>query len=113
MPRAIELMPQLEGEELQYVQSLIETMSDDMASRFVNIYAVKRRDPTLMLILALVGLLWVAGIHRFMLGQIGMGVLYLLTGGLCYIGTIVDLFNIKKMTMDYNMQAAHDVAAML
>lgn len=31
------------------------------------------------------------GIHRFYLGHIGMGILYLLTGGLCGIGVIVDL----------------------
>lgn len=39
-------------------------------------------------------LLWVflgaIGIHRFYLGYVGMGVLYLLTGGLCGIGWIID-----------------------
>ncbi|MDD4150095.1 MAG: TM2 domain-containing protein [Bacteroidales bacterium] len=30
------------------------------------------------------------GIHRFYLGHIGMGILYLLTGGLCGIGWIID-----------------------
>ena len=31
------------------------------------------------------------GIHRFYLGHIGMGVLYLLTGGLCGIGWLIDI----------------------
>lgn len=34
------------------------------------------------------------GIHRFYLGYTGMGILYLLTGGLCGIGVIVDFIRI-------------------
>jgi TM2 domain-containing membrane protein YozV len=36
-------------------------------------------------------LLGILGIHRFYLGHIGIGVLYLLTFGLCGIGALVDL----------------------
>ena len=34
------------------------------------------------------------GIHRFYLGYYGMGILYLLTGGLCGIGVIIDLIKL-------------------
>lgn len=34
------------------------------------------------------------GVHRFMAGKIGTGILYLLTGGLCGIGWIVDIVNV-------------------
>ena len=34
------------------------------------------------------------GVHRFMKGDIGMGILYLLTGGLCGIGWLIDLIKI-------------------
>lgn len=34
------------------------------------------------------------GIHHFYAGNVGMGVLYLLTGGLCGIGWIVDIIRI-------------------
>lgn len=35
--------------------------------------------------------LGVLGVHRFYTGHIGMGILYLLTGGLLGIGALVDL----------------------
>ena len=34
------------------------------------------------------------GVHRFYVGKIGSGILYLFTGGLFGIGLIVDLFKI-------------------
>ena len=49
-----------------------------------------------LVLLLLVGVL---GIHKFYLGQIGAGILYLLTGGLCGIGLIIDL--IKLLTDTY------------
>ena len=36
------------------------------------------------------------GVHRFMKGDVGMGILYLLTGGLCGIGVIIDLIKILQ-----------------
>ena len=53
----------------------------------------------IMMILCL--LLGGLGIHRFMSGHIGLGVLYLLTGGVCGIMVIVDL--IKILTGSYTM----------
>ena len=49
-----------------------------------------------IILLILVGAL---GIHKFYLGQIGPGILYLFTGGLCGIGLIIDL--IKLLTDTY------------
>jgi hypothetical protein len=49
-----------------------------------------------LVLLILVGAL---GVHKFYLGQIGPGILYLLTGGLCGIGLIIDL--IKLLTDTY------------
>ena len=58
------------------------------------------KEPTTMLILSV--LLGSFGIDRFMLGDTGMGVLKLLTGGLCGILTIVDWFTIGKKTKENN-----------
>lgn len=40
--------------------------------------------------------------HRFYLGKIGSGILYLLTGQLFGIGWIIDLFLLGGMVDNYN-----------
>lgn len=40
--------------------------------------------------------------HRFYLGKIGSGILYLLTGQLFGIGWIIDLFLLGSMVDNYN-----------
>jgi restriction system protein len=34
------------------------------------------------------------GFHKFYEGKIGMGLLYMCTGGLCLVGWIIDIFNL-------------------
>jgi TM2 domain-containing membrane protein YozV len=109
MKKIFELLPELEGDESQYISHIIEEMSDDKAKLFSAIYRSRRRDPVLLLVLALIGLFGVAGIHRFFVGQIGMGILYFLTAGLCFIGTIVDMINYKNFAFEYNRNIARNV----
>lgn len=47
------------------------------------------------------------GVHRFYLGHIGMGVLYLLTFGLLGIGAIVDLFIAWHITRKENLRRGY------
>jgi TM2 domain-containing membrane protein YozV len=113
MPNIFQLLPSLEGEEMAYVQSLINDMTDAQAQQFAMAYSARRKDPTTILILALVGFVGFAGIHRFMINHIGLGILYFFTAGLCFIGTIVDLVNYRKLAFEYNSVAAQQVAAMI
>ena len=43
------------------------------------------------------------GFHRFYLGKVGSGMLYLFTGGLLMIGAVVDFFNLPNMVRDANL----------
>ncbi len=111
--KAITFLPDLEDEELLHVAGLMKNMSDQQAQQFAAVYKKRRRDPTVSLLLAAAGFLGIGGIHRLYLQQIGIGILYLLTMGLCFIGTIVDMFNHQSITLDYNKRRADDVAVMI
>ncbi len=53
-----------------------------------------RKSKTTALILCIIGLFGIGGLHRMYVGKVGSGVLHLLTAGICYIGTILDLISI-------------------
>jgi TM2 domain-containing membrane protein YozV len=105
----LQLIPGVEANELSYLQAITRDLTEEQIQTFAALYNGERKKSDTILIGAVIGLLGVGGIQRFMVGQIGMGILYLLTGGLCYIGTIIDLVNYKKLTLEFNQQAANDV----
>ncbi len=51
-----------------------------------------------------VGLLGFTGLHRFYLGRPWTGLLWLATGGLCFVGQFIDLFLIPGMVESENHQ---------
>lgn len=67
----------------------------------LTLQACELKDPTILLIISI--LLGGLGIDRFMLGDTGMGVLKLLTGGCCGILTIIDWFTISKKAKEKNL----------
>lgn len=105
-----QLMPELDMQEMTYVEGLVRNYNDQQMLNFANFYRNRRRDPQLILLTTLAGFLGVAGIQRFITDQIGMGILYLLTGGLCLIGTIVDLVNYRQIALEYNIKVANEVS---
>lgn len=113
MANIMQLLPDLEGDEQVFVQGLIKEMSDDKAQMFANTYRSRRKDPNTLLLVSCLGLIGIAGIQRFMVGQTGMGLLYFFTGGFCGIGTIVDIVTTKEISFSYNQAQAQQVSAML
>ena len=77
-------------------QKLMEV--DD--AKFTLASSVEFKDPTTILLVSL--FLGSFGVDRFMLGETGMGVLKLLTGGVCGILTIVDWFSVQKKAKERN-----------
>ena len=100
-------------EELVTINSRTQGFSEDQLVQFCMIYNSKRKDPQMILLLCLIGLFGVAGIHRFVIGHIGMGILYFFTAGLCFIGTIVDAINHKELALEYNAKMISETLAML
>jgi TM2 domain-containing membrane protein YozV len=113
MSNFYQYLPELQGRELAYVQGLTKDFDDQKLMNFANIYRTRRRDPQIMLLTTLLGFVAVAGVQRFLINQIGMGLLYLFTGGLCLIGTIIDLINYQDLAMEYNQRMANEAAMMV
>jgi len=103
-------LPGIDMAELNYLRQLTANMTDEQRRSFSMIYNGRRRDPQTILLLTLVGFLGIAGVQRFYVNDIGMGILYFLTAGLCGIGTIIDLINHKKLALEYNLKQAQECA---
>lgn len=106
-------LPGLQPDELVVIQEITRDMTETQKQQFIMFYKGKRKQQQELLILTLIGFFGVAGIQRFVLGEIGMGILYLLTIGFCGIGTIIDIVNHRSMTAQYNQKEAIESAGMV
>ncbi|OYT14976.1 MAG: hypothetical protein B7C24_15500 [Bacteroidetes bacterium 4572_77] len=113
MNRILYTISDIDPIELNYLTLMTEKMDEEIFNRFISIFIARRKNPTHVLVLCLIGLFGFGGIHRFYLSQIGMGLLYFFTLGLCYIGTIVDCINHKKLTTEANIRIANEVMLMI
>ena len=103
----------LEGDELLELKQVTQGYSEDKLQNFLALYKSKRKDPQTGMILGIIPfVVGLHGIQRFYYGNIGMGILYLLTFGLCSIGTIIDLINNKKMALAANRPIMQECANM-
>ena len=109
MSKVIKYMPELQGDEQLTIAQLMKEMSEEQAEQFARVYRQRRKDETTVLLTTLLAFVGIAGVNRFYVGQIGMGLAYLFTAGFCLIGTIVDIFNYKSLTNSYNENQALEV----
>jgi TM2 domain-containing membrane protein YozV len=112
MADIFQMLPEIQGDELMFIQNLLKDADDDTAREFSTIYRVRRKDPQTVLLLGLLGFLGVAGVQRFYIDQIGMGLLYLLTGGICLIGTIIDVVSYRSLAFEFNQRQAQEIVLM-
>ena len=87
----------LPAEKIVFIRQKLMEASEE---KFSLVSAVEYKDPTTILIISL--FLGTLGVDRFMLGEIGMGILKLLTCGVCGIMTIVDWFLVQKKAKEMN-----------
>ena len=106
-------LPGITPQEYSYLQTATNGLTEQQVRTFLMIYSGKRKNPSDMLIFALIGFIGVGGIQRFVSGQIGMGILYVLTLGLCYIGTIVDVINHKNLAFEHNQKMVFESLQMV
>jgi TM2 domain-containing membrane protein YozV len=87
------------AEKIAEIRQKLEQMDDN---KFLILQSIQLKDPTTLLIISL--LAGSLGVDRFMLGDTGLGVAKLLTGGGCGIWTIVDWFTVMDRTRLSNYQ---------
>jgi TM2 domain-containing membrane protein YozV len=107
------MLPDLQPDELLFLQSITQDMTEMQQQQFFTLYRGKRKEKQTLLLLTLIGFFGIAGIQRFVVGEVGLGILYLVTIGFCGIGTIIDLVNINQLTFGYNQKQAIESATMV
>ncbi len=85
------------AEKIMYLKDKLRTIDEE---KFSLVSTVEMKEPTTLLLVSL--FLGTLGVDRFMIGDTGMGVLKLLTGGVCGIMTIIDWFSISKKAKEKN-----------
>ena len=85
------------AEKMMYLKEKLKSLDDEKLSL---ISMVELKDPTTLLLISIFLGSW--GVDRFMLGDTGIGILKLLTGGCCGILTLIDWFSIQKNTKELN-----------
>jgi TM2 domain-containing membrane protein YozV len=90
-------------------QQMMSGLTDQQKLLFQSQFASERKDRTTILVLSV--LLGGLGIDRFMIGETGMGLLKLLTGGVCGILWLIDIFTITGKVDEYNRTKANEIVA--
>jgi len=98
--------PGITAEEINLLQRVTFELNDQQKQYFYTVYSTKRKNPHDIFIYCLIGLIILPGLQRFVTGRIDWEIFYLLTWGLCFIGSIVDLINYTQLADDFNYKMA-------
>jgi TM2 domain-containing membrane protein YozV len=88
-------------------QQLMSGLTDNQKMVFQAQYQSVRKDRTMVLVLSL--LFGCLGVDRFLLGEVGTGLLKLFTFGGCGIWAVIDWFRIMGKTDRYNRSKAVEI----
>ena len=88
-------------------QMMMQDLSDQQKMLFTSQYESVKKDRGTVLILSV--LLGTVGVDRFMIGDVGMGMLKLFTFGLCGILWLVDIFTIRGKVDELNRKNANEI----
>ena len=88
-------------------QMMMKGLTEQQKMLFMSQFDSEKKDPNTILILSV--LFGYLGVDRFMLGDMGMGLLKLLTGGCCGILWLIDIFTIKGKAQEYNRKKAVEI----
>ena len=88
------------------VNELGARLSKLSQNQFNAIQGIQLKDPMIMLLLSLFLGGW--GVDRFLLKEIGLGIIKLLTCGGCGIWTIIDWFLVMNKTREFNQKLVLD-----
>lgn len=88
-----------EGYQLEHVAEKLNNLDD---AKWMRVYSLPLKDPMQITMISMLG--GSLGIDRFILGDVGLGILKLLTCGGFGIWTIIDWFMIAGTTRERNME---------
>ena len=88
-------------------QMMMQDLNEQQRMLFMSQYDSVKKDRGTVLVLSV--LLGGMGVDRFMIGDVGMGILKLLTLGLCGILWLIDIFTIRGKVDDLNRKNANEI----
>lgn len=95
-------------QQFSIIQDKLANIPDEKSA---IIFGQSYHDATIMLILSI--FFGSYGIDRMLLGDIGLGIVKLLTCGGCGIWTIIDWFSIKNKTYEVNFKKFNESLMMI
>ena len=101
-------MAELTPVELEYYQ---QGMDQNQRMTFMSHYNSQKKDRVIGLALSII--VGEFGVDRFYAGDVGLGILKLVTFGGCLVWWFVDLFLIMGRIDEVNREKAHEIATMV